>query len=177
MVLWLTGISGAGKTTIAQAIWRLMKPKLPALVMVDGDTIRDLFGASLGFHEAARYEQISRVQRLAAMLAAQDLPVIVAALYAHPDLMRWNRENLPGYVEVLVDAPLALVQQRDVKGLYAKAARGEMSHVVGVDVPWHRPATPDVVVDAMAGASAEDVARMLIRRVPRLAAAMDGGPA
>lgn len=175
MVLWLTGLSGAGKTTIAQAIWRQMKPKLPALVMVDGDTIRDLFGAGLGFHEEARYEQIGRIQRLAAMLAGQDLPVVVAALYAHPDLMRWNRENLPGYFEVLVDAPIDLVRQRDVKGLYAKAARGEMPNVVGIDIPWHRPTAPNLVIDPVAGLSVEDAAQAIIRKVPRLAAAQQSG--
>ena len=175
MVVWLTGLSGAGKTTIAQAIWQVMKPKLPGLVMVDGDTIRGLFGVSLGFHEEARFEQIGRIQRLAAMLASQELPVIVAALYAHPDLMRWNRENLPGYVEVLVDAPIDVVRQRDVKGLYARAARGDMPNVVGIDIPWHRPTTPDLVIDPASGISAEEAAQMVIRKVPRLAAALQLG--
>lgn len=177
MVVWLTGLSGAGKTSIAQAIWQVMKPKLPGLVMIDGDTIRDLFGASLGFHEEARFEQIGRIQRLAAMLAGQDLPVIVAALYAHPDLMRWNRENLPDYFEVLVDAPIDLVRQRDVKGLYAKAQRGEMPNVVGVDIPWHRPAAPDLVIESGSGISVEAAAQIVIRKVPRLAVAMREGGA
>lgn len=172
MVVWLTGLSGAGKTTIAQAIWTKTKPRLPGLVMVDGDTIRDLFGANLGFHEENRFEQIGRIQRLAAMLVAQDLPVIVAALYAHPDLMAWNRHHLPGYFEVLVDAPLSLVRRRDVKGLYAKAERGEMMHVVGVDIPWHRPTQPDMIVDPALGQSADEVADVIIRRIPILAAAM-----
>ncbi|MBX3456234.1 adenylyl-sulfate kinase [Ferrovibrio sp.] len=174
-VVWLTGISGAGKTTIAEAIHAQAKPYLPELVLIDGDVIRDLFGAGLGFHEAARHEQIGRIQRLARMLAEQGLVVLVAALYAHPDLLAWNRANLPGYVEVYVNTPLPLVQSRDVKGLYAKAAAGAMPNVVGLDIPWHAPAAPDLVIDGNAGETPQQSAARVIAVVPRLQAAMMGG--
>ena len=173
-VIWLTGLSGAGKTTIAEAIHRQVKPRLPELVLIDGDVIRDLFGAGLGFHEAARHEQIGRIQRLARMLSEQGMVVLVAALYAHPDLLAWNREHLPGYLEVYVNTPLSLVQSRDVKGLYAKAAVGSMPHVVGLDIPWHAPASPDLVIDGNAGESPEQSAAKVIASAPRLAAAMVG---
>lgn len=176
MVIWLTGLSGAGKTTIAETLARLLKPRLPELVLIDGDVIRELFGASLGFDEGARREQIGRLQRLSGLLARQGLVVVVAALYAHPDLLTWNRVHLPGYFEVYVDAPLALVQQRDVKGLYAKAKAGAMPNVVGIDIPWHAPQQPDLVIDAQAGETPEASARRIIQRLPRLAAgASEGG--
>src|SRR6185312_10670360 len=95
MVVWLTGISGAGKSTVANVLYDRLKPVIPGLVLIDGDTIRELFGQSLGYHEEARHEQIGRIQRLARFLALQDLHVIVAALYCHPSLMQWNREHLP----------------------------------------------------------------------------------
>lgn len=175
MVIWLTGLSGAGKTTIAEALARLLKPRLPELVLIDGDMIRDLFGAGLGFDEAARREQIGRLQRLSGLLARQGQVVVVAALYAHPDLLDWNRTHLPGYFEVYVNAPLALVQQRDVKGLYAKAKAGTMPNVVGMDIPWHAPERPDLVIDSGEGESPEASARRIIGRVPRLAAAAAEG--
>jgi adenylylsulfate kinase-like enzyme len=170
-VVWLTGVSGAGKTTIAEAILARLKPVLPELVLVDGDVVRELFGAGLGYHEAARIEQIGRIQRLARMLSAQGLVVIVAALYANRELLAWNRASLPGYFEVHVDAPMDLVRARDVKGLYARADAGLASHVVGIDIPWHPPEAPDLVIDATAGEAPGRSAARVISSVPALAAA------
>lgn len=174
MVVWLTGLSGAGKTTIAEAIAASVKPNLTSLVLIDGDVIRELFGAGLGFDEASRKLQIGRIQRLALFLAQQNLAVIVAALYAHPELLRWNRENLPGYFEIYVDTPLATVEARDTKGLYSKARAGEVTHVVGLDLPWHVPEAPDMVVYSLTE-TPESIAKRIIQAVPRLAAAMDAG--
>ena len=175
MVVWLTGLSGAGKTTIAEAMVRVVKPRLPELVLVDGDVIRDLFGAGLGFDEDARKQQIGRIQKLSLFLARQNIPVIVAALYSNPELLDWNRINLPGYFEIYVDTPLATVEQRDTKGLYSKARAGQMKHVVGMDVPWHAPESPDMVVRST-GETPESIATTIIQSVPRLAAVLDGRP-
>ncbi|MDO8463843.1 MAG: adenylyl-sulfate kinase [Gallionella sp.] len=172
MVIWLTGLSGAGKTTIAEAIVREIKPRLPELVLIDGDVIRELFGAGLGFHEEARQEQIGRIQRLAMFLARQNIVVVVAALYSHPDLLRWNRANLPGYYEIYVNAPLPLVEKRDTKGLYSKARSGEMQNMVGVDIPWHAPENPDMVVNSGSGETPEAIAIKIIQAAPCLAAAL-----
>jgi adenylyl-sulfate kinase len=171
--VWLTGVSGAGKTTIAEAIYRKLKPAIPELVLIDGDTIRELFGAGLGFHEAARHEQISRIQRLARLLSGNGLVVLVAALYSHPKLLAWNRENISGYFEVYIRASMALVQRRDVKQIYAKAIAGTMPNVVGLDIPWHAPERPDLVIDADEGATPEQNATRVIAAVPRLRAALD----
>lgn len=167
MIVWLTGLSGAGKSTVAEAIVRVAKPNVSGLVLIDGDVIRDLFGAGLGFDEDARKQQIGRIQRLALFLARQDIPVIVAALYSHPDLMQWNRDHLPGYFEVYVDTPLATVMARDTKRLYSKAQVGEVSHVVGIDIPWHIPRNPDMIVHTDDN-TPEAIARKIIEAVPRL---------
>ena len=172
-VIWLTGISGAGKKTIANGIAEKVSARLPELVLIDGNVIRDLFGASLGFHEEARVEQISRIQRMAKFLAEQGQCVVVSALYSHPDLMRWNRDNLPGYFEVLIDASLEVVQERDPRGLYAKAAAGNMPNIVGLDIPWHKPEAPDMVLDPATGDSPEAMAGQIISAVPRLARAIE----
>ncbi|MCX7354889.1 MAG: adenylyl-sulfate kinase, partial [Alphaproteobacteria bacterium] len=116
--------------------------------------------------------QIKRLQALADYLSRQDMVVAVAALYAHPDLLAWNRANLRDYFEVYIDAPLDTVRTRDVKGLYAKAARGEMKNLVGLDVPWHAPKHADLVIDARAGETPEASALRVARAVPRLAAAL-----
>jgi adenylylsulfate kinase len=167
MVVWLTGLSGAGKSTIADAIVRIVKPHLPSLVLIDGDVIRDLFGAGLGFDEEARKLQIGRLQRLAQFLARQNIPVIVSALYAHPDLMQWNRDHLIGYFEVYVNTPLATVMARDTKGLYAKSKAGDLPNVVGVDIPWHVPMASNMVVETEEF-TPETIAQMIVDSVPKL---------
>ncbi len=167
MVVWLTGISGAGKSTIADVIVRVAKPKLPNLVLIDGDVIRDLFGAGLGYHEDARKEQIGRIQRLALFLSRQKIPVIVAALYSNPELMQWNREHFPDYFEVYVDTPLDVVKTRDTKGLYAKSRESTAPNVVGIDIPWHAPSNPDMVVQTVE-VTPESIAEKIISAVPVL---------
>lgn len=173
MVIWLTGLSGAGKTTIAEAMVAMLRPHIPQLVLVDGDVIRELFGASLGYEESARQEQIGRIQRLSGWLSSQGQTVVVAALYAHPDLLAWNRDNLPGYFEVYVKAPMSLLRERDSKGLYVGADSGQIPNVVGVDIPWRAPQQPDMVIDASRVELPLDLAMRIVRQIPDLAHALD----
>ncbi len=175
MVIWVTGLSGVGKTTVSEALAALVKPRIPEMVLIDGDIVRAMFGASLGYAEDNRVVQIKRLQNLALMLARQDLVPVVAALYSHPDLLQWNRENLPGYFEVLLDAPVSFVQARDSKSLYSNAAQRDVPQVVGLDIPWHRPQAADQVIDATAGLTPEDQARQIAKAIPRLADALPMG--
>ncbi len=171
MVIWITGLSGVGKTTLATALYEAMKPGLPALVRIDGDEVRALFGNSLSFAESDRRLQIQRIQSLAAMLDGQGLTVIVAALYAHPELLAWNRDHFSDYFEVYLEASLELVRSRDPKGLYAKADSGDMPDVVGLDVPWYAPDTPHMTVTAGDDLDTVVVVRDIMDRLSSLGAA------
>lgn len=171
MVIWFTGLSGAGKTTICDLLYERLKPRLPQLVLLDGDMVREAFGGDLGHTEPERVRQISRVQRLARLLSSQGLIVMVSVVYSRPDLLAWNRQHIAEYFEVLVDAPIAVVRSRDPKGLYSRALRGEIQNVVGHDIPWHRPSAPDLVLDAGGGRSALALAESVARSIPALAAA------
>ena len=166
MVIWLTGISGAGKTTLCDAMWNLLKPSVPELISIDGDIVRKLFASKLGYAEPDRVQQIRRIQTLAKFLSDQGQIVLVAALYAHPDLLAWNRQNFKNYFEVYIDAPLSLVQARDPKGLYANA--GPSPQIVGIDVPWHVPKSPDMIIKANNDNAPTDVAKQIIAKIPTL---------
>jgi adenylylsulfate kinase-like enzyme len=172
VVIWITGLSGAGKTTLSHAVRDLVKPRLPELVLVDGDAVRELFGQDLDYSEPSRVIQITRLRKLARFVADQGQVVIVAALYCHPDLLAENRRQLPGYVEVYLRTPFELLQTRDQKGLYSGALAGRVANVVGVDIPWHAPASPDFELDGGIGLPPALLAAELARRIPRLKAAL-----
>jgi cytidine diphosphoramidate kinase len=169
MVIWITGLSGVGKTTLANAIYDRFKPEVPELIRIDGDEIRELFGGQLGHTLEDRLEQLRRIQIFAGTLQRQNMLSLVSVLYADPEILASNRENLPEYLEVYLKAPLSLVERRDTKGLYAKARSGEISDVVGVDIDWIEPSCPDVTIDASVEEKPEQLALEIARYVPRLA--------
>jgi cytidine diphosphoramidate kinase len=168
MVIWIAGLSGAGKSTVCDALYERLKPSLPHLVLLDGDAVREAFGNDLAYTEADRRRQVSRVQRLARLLSSQGLIVIVALVYSHPELMEWNRANIPDYFEVLVDAPVDFVTERDSKRLYSRARRGETRDVVGVDIEWHRPSRADLVLDATKNMPPLELAETIATAIPIL---------
>lgn len=169
MVIWLTGMSGSGKTTLCTAMHAVLKPRLQQLVKLDGDEIRAAFGDDLTHVESDRMRQIHRIQRIAKMLADQGMVVLVAALYAHPDLLAWNRANLPDYFEIYLKADIEFLSTRDSKGLYHKAQRGELNNLVGVDIPWNEPRHADLVIDAGRAKSPDLLALDVLRAIPRIA--------
>lgn len=172
MVIWITGLSGAGKTTICTALQSALKPGLPELVVLDGDVVRAAFGHNLGHKEADRVLQVQRLQAIARVLSEQGLVVIVGVLYNNAELLAWNRAELQDYFEVYLRASLENVQSRDPKGLYSKRASGELTDVVGIDIPWYEPADPDLVLDMDDPETPDEFARRIAKAVPRLAAAI-----
>lgn len=166
MVIWVTGLSGAGKTTLCEGIYQQLKPHIPEVVLLDGDIVREAFGNDLTHKEADRVVQVKRLRGMSKVLAEQGMVVIVAVLYAEPGLLAWNRENIPNYFEVYLDASLETVMARDSKGLYAKAKAGTMPDVVGMDIPWYPPERPDLVLTANGEVSPEALQRRLIDALP-----------
>ena len=144
------------------ALHGLLKPRLPHTVLIDGDAVRQTFAQSLGYTEPDRREQIQRIQRLAKFMADQKLIVIVAALYCHPDLTDWNRSNLEGYFEIYLKASDDLLRQRDQKNLYSTANSEPTPNVVGIDIPWHAPASPHITIDSDVEHAPIDLAREVL---------------
>lgn len=146
MVIWLIGMSGAGKTFIGRPLADRLRGRGRPVVFLDGDVLREVFGNDLGHTIEDRRKNAGRVSRLCRMIASQGIDVVCAILSIFPESQRWNREHIPGYFEVFVDVPVDELRARDAKGLYAAAARGEARDVVGVDIPFPRPAQPDLTL-------------------------------
>ena len=162
-VLWFTGLSGAGKSTIAN----LVEKKLVALgkhtFLLDGDNIRHGLNRDLGFTDADRVENIRRVGEVARLMADAGLIVMTAFISpfrAERDLVR---AMLPEgeFIEVFVDVPLDVAEKRDPKGLYAKALAGELANFTGIDSPYEPPEKPEIRIDTTALSPEEAAGRIV----------------
>lgn len=141
-VYWLTGLSGAGKTTIGRLWYEKLKESGEAAVFLDGDELRQVFGDDLGFTEADRRKSAMRNARLCALLARQGLTVVCCTISMFDDVRDWNRENIPGYFEVYIKASMDTLRSRDQKRLYSQGDRD----VAGVHFQVEEPKTPDLIL-------------------------------
>ena len=147
MVLWITGLSASGKTTIASAFLEVSKDSVVQKVFLDGDYVRELFGGDLGYDENSRIMHIQRVQRLAKFLTDQGIDVVVAALYSNREILTENRKLFNKYFEVYLKADIEFLKLRENKSLYTKSQNNEIHDVVGVDISWQEPMTPDLIIE------------------------------
>jgi cytidine diphosphoramidate kinase len=143
-VLWLTGLSGSGKTTLAHLLDRWLKDQGIHPVMLDGDAIRDLLLEPAGHDRNTRLRIAGFNARLCSFLAHQGLTVICPTISMFHEIQAWNRDNIPGYVEIFLDAPIDVVKARDPKGIYRRFEQGEASEVVGLDIRAEFPREPDI---------------------------------
>jgi adenylylsulfate kinase len=146
-VIWITGLSGAGKTTIARdVVARLRREGQPA-ILLDGDEVRAAIDDPHVRHDrASRLANALRICRLARLLAAQGVTVVVATMSLFKEVHAWNREHLPGYFEVFVKVSLDTLRSRDARCLYSRAEAGAAQNVVGVHLDYDEPASPDLVL-------------------------------
>ncbi len=148
-VLWFTGLSGSGKSTIANLVERKLHALGKHSFLLDGDNIRHGLNRDLGFTDADRVENVRRVGEVAKLMADAGLIVLTAFISPFRAERDLARSMLPAgeFVEVFVDTPLAVAEARDVKGLYAKARAGNLPHFTGIDSPYEAPLSPEIHVD------------------------------
>ncbi|RKE35762.1 adenylylsulfate kinase [Paraburkholderia sp. BL23I1N1] len=162
-VIWMTGLSGAGKSTLADALHQRLKENGHASIVLDGDVLRRGLTADLGFTPEDRAENLRRVAHVAALFVQQGFIVIAAAISPEHQHRRMAREIVgAGFVEVFVNAPLTVCEARDVKGLYARARRGEIPHFTGISGPFEVPLDPDVMIETDRVSLEEAVGRLLM---------------
>jgi adenylyl-sulfate kinase len=166
LVLWLTGLSGAGKTSVAEAAARHLRERGLGVFLLDGDALRAGLCSDLGFSPGDRAENIRRAGEVARLMV--DAGLIVLASFISPE--RGQREGVrrrfgPGdFHEVHVSTPLAVCEGRDPKGLYRRARRGEIADFTGVSAPYEPPQSPEIAIDTT-GQTVEDCARALAEYV------------
>lgn len=144
-VLWLTGLSGAGKTTIAQHLEHKLRARDRRVELLDGDAIRQHLSKGLGFSREDRDTNVRRVGYVANLLSRNGIIVIVALISPYRSVRDELRSALNNFAEIYVNAPLEVCEARDVKGLYAKARSGQIQSFTGIDDPYEAPLNPDIV--------------------------------
>ncbi|WP_407525704.1 adenylyl-sulfate kinase [Methylobacterium oryzisoli] len=170
-ILWFTGLSGAGKSTVADLVETRLTHEGRHAYILDGDNLRHGLNRDLGFTDADRVENMRRTAETARLLADAGLIVLVSLISPfrrERALARTIANGIP-FFEVHVDAPLAECERRDPKGLYRKARSGAIRHFTGIDSAYEAPETPDLRLDTAAtrpGEAAEQVLALLARRAP-----------
>ncbi|HST21089.1 MAG TPA: adenylyl-sulfate kinase [Blastocatellia bacterium] len=167
-VIWLTGLSGAGKTTVARAIRSELAALGHRVETLDGDEVRENLSRGLTFSKEDRETNVRRIGFVARLLARNGVIVLASAIspyrQSRDDVRRSIENDGAGFIEVFVRCPLQLLIERDVKGLYKKALAGEIENFTGISDPYEAPLAPDVVIDSSAE-SVEESAALILERL------------
>ena len=166
-VLWFTGLSGSGKSTIATQVHAELVRRGTAVEYIDGDALREVF-PNTGFTRAEREEHLRRTGYMASRLAAHGVTVVASFVSPYRESRDFIRRLCPGFVEIYVATPLEECERRDVKGLYARARRGEIRNFTGIDDPFEAPEHPELVLDTRTLTVEQSVSAVLERLGDRL---------
>jgi adenylyl-sulfate kinase len=160
--LWFTGLSGAGKTTISHLVELELRERGSRVEVLDGDVVRENLSKGLGFSKEDRDTNIRRIGFVADLLSRNGVPVITAAISPYRELRDESRELMGDrFIEVFVKASVEVCAERDVKGLYEKAFKGEIKEFTGVSDPYEEPLDPEIVLDTEHQSPEESAAKVI----------------
>lgn len=146
ILYWITGLSGAGKTTIGSALYYELKQKRENVIILDGDILKEIVGSELGYSNQDRLERAKRYSRLCKVLAEQGMTVIICTIAMYDEIRDWNRANIDGYVEVFLDVDISVLEDRNRKDLYSRQKEGSVDLVAGVDLEVEFPKNPNLTI-------------------------------
>lgn len=161
--LWFTGLSGAGKTTLARLVETELSARGHKVEVLDGDIIRTNLSKGLGFSKEDRDTNIRRIGFVCNLLTRNDVVAIAAAISPYREVRDELRREIGAFVEVYVRCPIEVLAERDVKGLYKKALAGEIKNFTGVDDPYESPLAPEVTVETDSETPEVSAARIIAR--------------
>ncbi len=166
--LWFTGLSGAGKTTISNIIAQELRARGLKVEVLDGDVVRENLSKGLGFSKADRDTNIRRIGWVCEVLTRNGVVAIAAAISPYREIRDENRARIGQFVEVYCEAPIDVLAERDVKGLYKKALAGEIKNFTGVDDPYEPPLHPEVSICSDGRESVTESANRVLSKLEEL---------
>ncbi len=162
---WITGLAGAGKSSLARKLFKALKPATPELVYLDGDTLRELFDANGLYREADRHRLALQYAHLCYLLTSQGVDVICATISMFDDVRAWNREHFPNYIEIYLKVSFSVLQKRDQNKLYSNHARQRINDAVGCDIDAQLPKQPDIVLCNNGDNTIEELVRRVLKKI------------
>ncbi|MFL6213492.1 MAG: adenylyl-sulfate kinase [Blastocatellia bacterium] len=163
VTLWFTGLSGAGKTTLARIVENELRNRGHKVEVLDGDVVRTNLSKGLGFSKEDRDTNIRRIGFVCNLLTRNEVIAIAAAISPYRDIRDEVRRDIGAFVEVFVKCPIDVLAERDVKGLYKKALAGEIKNFTGIDDPYEEPLAPEVVVETDRETPEQSAARIIAK--------------
>ncbi len=161
-VYWITGLSGAGKTTVGKIFYTKLRNQKDSVLFLDGDRLRDVFGNDLGYTRKDRICCAMRYSKICQMLSEQGMDVVICTISMFHEIRAWNRENIVNYKEIYLEVPMKILKQRNQKDLYKSG-----NNVVGIDIELELPENPDITLINDGSLSPENLADILFRKIVR----------
>ena len=147
IVIWITGLSGSGKTTIGREVYNKFKNIQANTVFLDGDSFREILGNDLGYEPSDRLENAKRISRMCIFLASQNINVICSTMSLYKEIHNINRAKIDNYIEVLIDCDIDELIRRDQKGLYSKTVNNPDEQVIGMNLTYDKPTLCELTID------------------------------
>lgn len=164
-LIWITGLSGSGKTTIGKAVYLNLKRLHNNIVFLDGDSFREILGNDLGHGIEDRLENAKRISRMCQFLVSQDITVVCATMSLYKEIHKLNRDNIKNYFEIFIECAIDELIKRDQKGLYSRAIKKEVKNVVGIDLPFDKPEDCELTIDNSKAENLEEKVKKIIKLI------------
>jgi adenylylsulfate kinase-like enzyme len=165
-VFWITGMSGAGKTSVAEHLHWLLRENYKNTVILDGDTLREVFSNDLGYTREERIIGATRNSRICKMLANQGIHVVCATISMFDICRDWNRQNIQNYKEIYLRASMETLLKRDKIQLYSRGLSNDVNNVIGIDIELEEPKSPDLIIDNNGCMTPLDIATIIYKKYP-----------
>lgn len=166
-VYWITGLSGAGKTSLCQALVSHLRNLDHPVIRLDGDELREAMSITQLHTREERLMLARRYAQLCYLIASQGFDVAIATISLFREIHEWNRANLPNYVEIFLNVPIDELARRDPKKIYERASRGEIQNIAGLDFGVDHPQTPDIKIEWVPGLTVDVALKQVVEHLNR----------
>jgi adenylylsulfate kinase-like enzyme len=161
-LIWITGLSGSGKTTIGREVYERLKSLHVNTIFLDGDSFREIMGNDLGHTPQDRFKIATRIHKMCKFLVLQNINVVCATMSLFKEIHELNREEIEDYYEIFIECSMEELIKRDQKGLYSEAIAGKRDDVVGVNLPFDKPKNCNLIIDNSEKVDLDKKAKMIL---------------